>query len=71
MPGPHRSGKTVIAGHSSQKTGEILDKGHLICIDTYCFGGGWLTALDVDSREAWQANRYGELRLPLDHKGLA
>ncbi len=61
-PGPHSSGKTVITGHSSQKSGEILDLGHLICIDTYCYGGGWLTALDVDARHVWQANEQGDLR---------
>jgi serine/threonine protein phosphatase 1 len=62
IPGPHCSGKTVIAGHSSQKTGEILDLGYLVCIDTYCYGGGWLTALDVQSGEVWQTNLQGELR---------
>ncbi len=61
-PGPHQSGKTVIAGHTSQQDGRILDLGYLICIDTYCYGGGWLTALDVDSRHVWQANEQGELR---------
>ncbi len=61
-PGPHVSGKTVISGHSSQKTGEILDLGHLVCIDTYGYGGGWLTALDVHSRHVWQANQRGQLR---------
>jgi serine/threonine protein phosphatase 1 len=39
--------------------------GHLICIDTYCFGGGWLTALDVHTLEAWQTNKHGELRSPI------
>jgi serine/threonine protein phosphatase 1 len=62
MPGPHRSGKTVIVGHTAQKGGEILDLGHIKCIDTDCYGGGWLTALDVDSSEVWQANQDGELR---------
>ncbi len=62
VPSPHVSGKPVIAGHSSQKTGEILDLGHLICIDTYCYGGGWLTALEVHSRQVWQANQQGRLR---------
>src|SRR3954464_7668813 len=38
-PGPHESGKTVIAGHTSQKNGEILDLGHVKVIDTYCYGG--------------------------------
>lgn len=61
-PGPHDSGKTVIVGHTSQKSGEILDLGHLICIDTYCHGGGWLTGLDVDSGEVWQADRDGRRR---------
>ncbi len=62
IPGPHRSGKTVIVGHTAQKDGEILDLGHLKCIDTYCYGGGWLTALDVVTSEVWQASRDGELR---------
>lgn len=61
-PGPHESGKTMIVGHTSQKGGEILDLGHVKCIDTYCYGGGWLTALDVHTGEVWQADRDGELR---------
>jgi serine/threonine protein phosphatase 1 len=61
-PGPHDSGKTVIAGHTSQKNGEILDLGHVKVIDTYCYGGRWLTALDVQSAEVWQADRAGKLR---------
>jgi serine/threonine protein phosphatase 1 len=64
IPDPHDSGKRVIVGHSSQKSGEILDLGHVVCIDTFCYGGGWLTALDVRTDEVWQANRDGELRLP-------
>ncbi len=62
VPGRHQSGKTVVVGHTPQGTGEILDLGYLVCIDTYCFGGGWLTALDVESGTMWQANRDGELR---------
>jgi serine/threonine protein phosphatase 1 len=61
-PGPHESGKTVILGHTSQKRGEILDLGHLKCIDTYCYGGGWLTAIDVQVEEVWQADREGNCR---------
>lgn len=61
-PGPHVSGKTVIVGHTSQKSGEVLDLGYLKCIDTYCYGGGWLTALDVESGRVWQANDFGLLR---------
>jgi serine/threonine protein phosphatase 1 len=62
IPGRHRSGKTVIVGHTAQKGGEILDLGHIKCIDTCCYGGGWLTALDVDTSEIWQASKAGELR---------
>jgi len=61
-PGPHESGKTVIVGHTSQKRGAILDLGHLRCIDTYCHGGGWLSALDVMTGEVWQAVREGNTR---------
>ncbi|MDR3618180.1 MAG: metallophosphoesterase family protein [Paludisphaera borealis] len=62
VPGRHVSGKTVVAGHTSQKNGKILDLGHLRCIDTYCYGGGWLTALDVHSGEHWQVDVRGRAR---------
>ena len=62
VPGPHCSGKTAIVGHSSQKKGEILDLGYLVCIDTYCHGTGWLTALEPETGEIWQADREGRLR---------
>lgn len=62
VPGPHRSGKSVVVGHTAQRDGEILDLGHIKCIDTYCFGGGWLTALDVETSEVWQARKDGTLR---------
>ena len=61
-PGPHFTGKVAVVGHTPQKSGEILDLGHLVCIDTYCHGGGWLTALDVGSGRWWQANQEGEVR---------
>jgi serine/threonine protein phosphatase 1 len=61
-PGPHVSGKTAIVGHASQKSGEILDLGYLKCIDTWCYGDGWLTALDIESGQVWQADKYGEMR---------
>ena len=59
---PHISGKTVVVGHTEQKNAEILDLGFAICIDTVCCKYGWLTALDVSSREVWQASRWGMLR---------
>ena len=42
--------------------GEILDLGHLVCIDTYSHGGGRLTALDVKTGEVWQAKQSREIR---------
>jgi serine/threonine protein phosphatase 1 len=63
VPGPHMSGKTAIVGHTSQKTGEVLDLGYLVCIDTFCYGGGWLTAFDISSGRTWQIDRAGRLRI--------
>ena len=63
LPPRHECGKSAIVGHTSQKWGEILDLGHVRCIDTFCHGGGWLTALDVESGEVWQADRTGHLRV--------
>jgi serine/threonine protein phosphatase 1 len=63
VPGPHVSGKTAVVGHTSQKSGEVLDLGHLVCIDTYCHGGGWLTGLDVGNGRIWQADASGLLRV--------
>jgi serine/threonine protein phosphatase 1 len=62
LPGPHVSGKTAIVGHTPLATGEILDLGYLVDIDTCCFGGGWLTALEVETKQIWQANDAGVLR---------
>jgi len=63
IPAPHVSGKIVVVGHTPQLTGEVLDMGHMVCIDTFCFGSGWLTALDVASGEFWQVDKQGNVRL--------
>jgi serine/threonine protein phosphatase 1 len=63
VPERHCSGKVAIVGHTPQKNGEFLDLGYLKCIDTFCHGGGWLTALEVEGgRRVRQANEAGELR---------
>ena len=64
LQGPvrHISGKTVVVGHSSQRSGQPLDYGSIVCIDTYAYGGGWLTALDVATRSYWQADVLGRVR---------
>jgi len=61
-PGPHCSGKRVVLGHTHDRAGELFDLGYLVCLDTYCYGGGWLTALDVGSGQLWQADLAGQLR---------
>ena len=60
---PHFSGKRVICGHTSQSNGLPLDISHAVCIDTFCCGGGWLSALDVTTDRVWQANEDGETRM--------
>ena len=62
LPGPHASGKTAVVGHTANKWGNIVNLGHLVCIDTYCYGGGWLTALDVGAGEVWQTRSDGMIR---------
>ena len=59
-PAAHVSGKTAILGHTSNKQGQILNLGHLVCIDTYACGGYWLTALDVTTGRVWQASETGQ-----------
>ena len=59
---PHYSGKTFVVGHTPQTTGDILDLGFAVGIDTDCSRGGWLTALDAATGHYWQANQRGEVR---------
>ncbi len=59
---PHCSGKTMICGHTPQHSGEPANIGHAVCIDTWAYGRGWLTCLDVNTGEYWQARQSGETR---------
>lgn len=60
VPGPHCSGRIALLGHTPQP--DVLDLGHLICIDTDCCNAGWLTAIDVASCQLWQVDDTGTLR---------
>ncbi len=60
--GPHVSGKTMVCGHTPQRSGRPRDFGHAICIDTGACKGGWLTCLDVRTGRYWQANELREVR---------
>jgi serine/threonine protein phosphatase 1 len=60
---PHVSGKTMICGHSEQRDGAPLRLLQAVCIDTWAYGDGWLTCLDVETGEYWQANELGQTRV--------
>lgn len=58
---PHKSGKMVVCGHTIQ--GDLpTNLGYAICLDTCAYGGGWLSALDIDSGRIWQTNEMRESR---------
>jgi len=59
----HKSGKKVICAHTPQIYGLPTDIGHAVCIDTYLYGGQWLTCLDVRGGKYYQANYLGEIRI--------
>lgn len=61
----HISGKKVVCGHTEQRSGDILVQGDVICIDTWAYGGGYLSALQIthdSSMTAYQANNQGQTR---------
>jgi serine/threonine protein phosphatase 1 len=62
VPAPHHSGKTMVCGHTAQKSHVPLDLGHAVCIDTDPGRGGWLTCLHAETGDYWQANFEGEVR---------
>ena len=58
----HISGRRMICGHTAQRSGYPLVRPHAVCLDTFAFGGGWLSCLDVLSGEVTQANQQGQVR---------
>ncbi|MDF1661037.1 MAG: metallophosphoesterase family protein [Planctomycetota bacterium] len=59
---PHESGKVMVCGHTPQKSGRPVSLGFAQCIDTWVYGDGWLTCLDIQSQQYWQANEKGKFR---------
>jgi len=62
---PHSSGKRVVCGHTSQKSGMPIVGDGWVCIDTWVYGEGWLTCLDVGTDALYQARQTGQY-----HDGL-
>ena len=62
IPVPYEGGKIVVCGHTPRKDGHIADFGHTICIDTFAYGGGWLTSLEMHSGYFIQSNETGALQ---------
>jgi serine/threonine protein phosphatase 1 len=61
-PTVHKSGKQIVCGHTSQRSGlpAVFEGG--VCIDTWVYGPGWLTCFDITGRTFTQANQRGQLR---------
>jgi serine/threonine protein phosphatase 1 len=65
---PHRSGKTLVCGHTSQQNGRPLvlrDSGgraFLVGVDTLGGGEGWLSCWEVNAGTLWQASQSGAVR---------
>ena len=61
-PPQHESGKFMVCGHTSQKSGLPISNSNSVCIDTWAYGNGWLSCLHVESGMIWQANQRRETR---------
>ncbi len=59
---PHVSGRTMVCGHTAQRSGLPLILPHAICIDTWAVGEGWLTCYDVHAGAFLQTNQAREFR---------
>jgi serine/threonine protein phosphatase 1 len=60
---PLATGQRVICGHTSQSDGLPARSPGWACIDTYVYGGGWLTGLDVLTDEFYQSDETGRFRV--------
>ncbi len=56
----HCSGKIAYVGHTPHE--EIMDLGYLVDIDTRCCKDGWLSAVEIQTGQVWQANDQGVMR---------
>jgi serine/threonine protein phosphatase 1 len=61
---PLPGGQRVICGHTAQKDGQVWIGNGWVCIDTFAYGGMFLTALDVRNDLVYQSQQSGEFRGP-------
>lgn len=59
------SGRRVVCGHTSLHDGVPGVMDGWVDVDTWCYGDGWLTCLDVTTDTVWQANEAGATRGPV------
>jgi serine/threonine protein phosphatase 1 len=62
---PLPNGKRVICGHTAQKSGRVWVGNGWVCIDTFAYGGMYLTALDVGNDLIYQARQSGQFQGPM------
>jgi serine/threonine protein phosphatase 1 len=62
-PLEHISGKVLVCGHTRQVGHLPRRLGSAICIDTGAYeDDGWLTCLEAETDQYWQANERGQVR---------
>ena len=61
-PVRHQSGKVMVCGHTSQKSGLPIGNEHAMCLDSRVYDTGWITCLCVETGEIYQANSDGSTR---------
>lgn len=59
---PLPTGQRVICGHTPQSSGLPARSRGWVCIDTFVYGTGWLTCLDVLTDEFYQADEQRRYR---------
>lgn len=59
---PHPSGRRVFCGHTPQPNGIPRITNGWVCVDTYAYGGMYVTAVDVGTNEILQASQAGHTR---------
>jgi serine/threonine protein phosphatase 1 len=69
---PHVTGKRIVCGHTSQKSGVPAVMDGWVCIDTFAHGGEFLTCLDINRDIIVRTKQTGELEaeIPLDEIAL-